>query len=299
MIGEFAALGAALCWTISAVLYREALLKAKPLSANFVRLISTSIVLLTFLAVIGKLEVLVNLPASSFFLACLSGIIGLGFGDILYMTSLKLMGVARAVPITCTYPLFSLLFAALVEGEGVNFWVVLGTIAIVLGVWLISLREKMEINKGEKKTLVKGVAYALTTSILWSVSIMMMDAAVKLEATSNIYDAFAINTIRVTAIAISLLILTPIIDRDLCFLEIRGRTLASIVLGGIVALALGWFLLAFSFLRIPQSQAVPISSTTPLFSTLVGILCLHEPGTARNIAGSILIVLGIFLLFIL
>jgi DME family drug/metabolite transporter len=297
MIGEIAALGAALCWALSAVLYKEALLKAKPFSANLVRLTSTSVILFLCLAAIGKLEVLTKLPIYSLFLACLSGIIGLGFGDILYMRSLKLMGVARTVPITCTYPLFSLLFAAFIGRENITFPLVLGTVIIVLGVWLISQREKTDNDEGKRKNLVRGVAGALATSILWSISIMMMDAAVKLPATASIYDAFAVNAVRVMAIAFYLLVSAPIMDRELSFLKMRGRTLASIILGGVVALALGWFFLAFSFLELPQSRAVPISSTTPLFSTLLGVLLLRERFTAKNAVGSIIIVLGVFLIF--
>ncbi|MBX5327828.1 EamA family transporter [Candidatus Bathyarchaeota archaeon A05DMB-5] len=43
---------------------------------------------------------------------------------------------------------------------------------------------------------------------------------------------------------------------------------------------------------------MPISSTTPLFSTLTGIIFLREKVTLANAIGSVLIVAGIFLLFI-
>ncbi|MDI6847933.1 MAG: DMT family transporter [Candidatus Bathyarchaeia archaeon] len=117
MIGEFAALGAAICWTVSAVLYKEALLRAKPISANIVRCVCTGVVLVVCLAVMGKFGVLTDLPLYAVVLTGVSGIIGLGFGDTLYMMSLKLIGVARAVPITCIYPLFNLLFAVFLKGE--------------------------------------------------------------------------------------------------------------------------------------------------------------------------------------
>jgi len=70
-----------------------------------------------------------------------------------------------------------------------------------------------------------------------------------------------------------------------------------LVLSGLVSLGLAWFLLAFSFLYIKESVAVPISSTTPLFSTIAGIILLKEPITKQIAFGSIIIVLGTFLLF--
>ena len=297
MMGELAALGAAICWTISAILYKEALLKTKPISANIVRLVCTSIILVAYLAIIGKFGVLMNLPAYAVVLACVSGIIGLGFGDTLYMMSLKLIGVARAVPITCVYPLFNLLWAVFLVGEPITLSVVLGAVTIVFGIWLLRQETDVGTAETEKKILVKGVAYALATAVMWSVSITMIDMAVTLPETSSLDHALAINTIRVAAIAVSLLVSAPIIDRGFGFLKMQRKTLAALIFGGIVALGLGWFFLTYSFINTLESRAVPISSTTPLFSTLLGIVFLHEKVTARNAVGSIMIVVGIFLIF--
>jgi transporter family protein len=76
------------------------------------------------------------------------------------------------------------------------------------------------------------------------------------------------------------------------------KTLALLVSGGIVALGLGWFFLAFSFIHTPEARAVPISSTTPLFSTLSATLILHEHVTPKNAVGAIMVVAGIFLIFL-
>lgn len=298
MIGELAALGAAICWTVSAVLYKEALLKVKPISANIVRCVCTSIVLVVCLAIIGKFGVLTDLPLYAVILASVSGIIGLGFGDTVYMVSLKLIGVARAVPITCTYPLFNLLLAVFLQGEVVTLYVVLGTVAIVLGVWLISREEKETgTSETQKKRLVRGVASALATAILWAVSITMINMAVTLPETGSLDHALAINTIRVSAVAVFLLASAPITDTKCSFLKMQRKTLITLISGGIVALALGWFFLTFSFIHTPESQAVPISSTTPLFATVSGIIFLHEQVTAKDVVGSMIIVIGIFLIF--
>jgi len=298
MIGELAALGAAICWTISAILYREALLKAKPISANIVRLGCTSAILVAFLIAIGKFEILMSLRADAVVLASVSGIIGLGFGDTLYMASLKLIGVARAVPITCTYPIFNLLWAVFLVKETVTLPIVLGALAIVFGIWLLGQEKETGKAEARKKILVRGVAYALATAIVWSISITMIDMAVTVPETGTLNHAIAINTIRITAIAVSLMAFSPIIDRDFSFLKMQRKTLAALIFGGIVALGLGWFLLTFSFINTLESRAVPISSTTPLFSTLSGIIFLHEQVTAKNALGSVIIVAGIFLIFI-
>gem|GEM_PF-3006194 len=56
-----------------------------------------------------RVNVFTGLSKQVIVLTCVSGFVGLGLGYRLYMLSLKTIGVSRAVPITCIYPLFNLL----------------------------------------------------------------------------------------------------------------------------------------------------------------------------------------------
>jgi uncharacterized membrane protein len=116
--------------------------------------------------------------------------------------------------------------------------------------------------------------------------------------TPDLDHALVINAVRVIAIAVSFLAISPIMDRGLGFLKMKRKTVATLIAGGIVALGLGWFFLSYSFVGTSQSRAVPISSTTPLFSTLASIVLLHEKVTVKNAVGSAIIVTGIFLIFL-
>ncbi len=295
MIGELAALGAAISWTVSALFYRKALEEASPISANIIRLTLTGSILLLLLVFLGKLTVLTTLPLELVLLASASGIIGLGLGDTLYFMSLKWIGVARAVPLTCIYPLFSVLWAVFLVGERITLAAVLGAVVIVLGILFLG-QDSQANTTYTRKALIVGMVIALATAAVWSVSITMMDVAVK--ESPDIDHALIINTIRVITVAAVLLASSPIIDRKLGFLKVRKRTVVALIAGGIAALGVGWFFLSYSFTVTSQARAVPISSTTPLFSTLAGILLLRERVTAHNVFGSIMVVVGIFLLFL-
>jgi DME family drug/metabolite transporter len=297
MIGELAALGAAISWTFSAILYRKALQQTKPISANIIRLSCTSAILLVFLIAIGKLGVLTNLSVNVAVLAAVSGAVGLGLGDTLYMLSLKLVGVARTVPITCTYPLFGLLWTIVFSGETITLGVGLGTVAIVAGVWFLSYEKEEGSATVKRQILVKGVAAALATALLWSVSISMMDLAV--EETPSLDQALIVNVVRASAIGLLLLVFSPIIDRGHGFLKVSRKTVATLIAGGLVALGLGWFFLTFSFTETMASRAIPISSTTPLFSAFAGVVLLHEKISVRSLVGSVVVVAGVFLIFLL
>lgn len=298
MIGEFAAFGAAICWTISAVLYRRALSETKPVPANIVRLACTSLILIAFLIAIGKFQTLIGLPVYAVLLACFSGVIGLGLGDTLYMVSLKLVGVARAVSITCTYPLFSILVAVFLQGNSVTLQTVVGAIAIVFGIWLLTREEESRKSGSYGNALVKGAIVAVAAAVMWALSIAMINIAVTLPETSSLDGALVLNTVRVSSVAAFLLASAPLTDRNFGFLKVQRKTLVLLILGGLVALGLGWFFLAFSFLYISEAEAVPISSISPLFAVLSGLVFLNERVTRRNVAGSVIIVLGVSLLFV-
>jgi len=99
------------------------------------------------------------------------------------------------------------------------------------------------------------------------------------------------------AVAALLLVYSVVSVRRSAFLKVGWRNAALLLGGGTIAIGVGWFFLTFSFLLIPESQAVPISSTTPLFSTLAGVAFLHEKATAKIVLGSVLVVAGIFMVF--
>jgi DME family drug/metabolite transporter len=299
MLGEFAALGAAISWAVAPILYRKALLSASPVSANIVRCATNAAVLVVVLLALGLTGALANLPVQVVAVVVMSGMVGLGVGDTLYMVGLKSIGVARAVPLAATYPLFSLLWATLLLGEPVTFAAVMGTVVILLGIWFLS-REKVDSAVHVHGRLeLTGVAVSLLTAVVWSVSIALMDFAVTMPGVVNGLGAnYAVVTVRIAGMALVMLALAPLLDRKRGFLKLGWRAVVLLCVGGLVANGLGWVLMNYSFLNIAVAQAVPISSTTPLFSTLAGFAFFREKLTRDNTLGALLVVAGVVLIFI-
>jgi DME family drug/metabolite transporter len=136
MSGELAALGAAISWAIAPILYRKALSNTKPISANIVRCAANAVVLLAVLAAFGLVDVLAGLPLWVLAAVVISGILGLGIGDTLYMFGLKSIGVSRAVPLASSYPLFSLLWSVFLLGQPLLLTALAGAVVILVGIWL-------------------------------------------------------------------------------------------------------------------------------------------------------------------
>jgi drug/metabolite transporter (DMT)-like permease len=298
MIGEFAALGAAISWAVAPILYRKALSKSTPVSANIVRCVTNAAVLTLILVVIGGVGALARLPLEVWVIVSVSGAIGLGVGDTLYMIGLKSVGVAKAVPLAATYPLFSLLWTVVLLGKPVALPALLGASIILIGIWLLS-RDRRGVNDATARGSFKGVVASLATAVVWSVSVTLMGVAVTLSGSSSLDVNFAILVLRLAPLSVFLLVFSPLLDRDRGFLKMNRNTLILLCVGGLVANGVGWLLMNISFLTTVESQAIPISSTTPLFSALAGFALFHEKATRENVLGAIAVAAGVALIFII
>ncbi len=138
----------------------------------------------------------------------------------------------------------------------------------------------------------------LGTALVWSIGITMMDYAITYSAVAGLGASYAIVTVRIAAMALILLVLAPLIDRDRGFLKISRRGVILLCVGGLIANGLGWLLMNYSFQTSPESYVIPISSTSPLFATFAGFLLFQEKATVKTIVGAAAIVAGIVLLFL-
>ncbi len=297
MIGELAALGAALSWAIAPILYRKALAGTKPVSANIVRSVTNAGVLFAVLLVLGKAGVLAALPVWVLAVTVVSGIVGLGIGDTLYMFGLKSLGVSRAVPLAATYPLFSLLWAVLLLGQPLSVTAVAGAVVIMFGIWLLSRQKTGEKVEVKGKIVLLGVVMCLATAVAWSVGITLMDVAISTSNITSLDANYAIVTLRVASMALFFMLLAPFVDKTHGFLKMKRKTVIQLCVGGLVANGVGWLLLNYSFLSVAEAQAVPISSVSPLFAALAGFIFFHEKASAKTVLGALAIVAGICLIF--
>ncbi|HKZ87796.1 MAG TPA: DMT family transporter [Candidatus Bathyarchaeia archaeon] len=298
LLGELAALGAAVSWAVAPILYRRALFKTSPISANIVRCVSNAAVMLLVLFALGKVGALASLPAGVVVVTVASGVVGLVIGDTLYLVGLKSVGVARAVPLAATYPLFSLIWATFLLGQSVTATAVLGAFVILLGIWLLSRERGDSSVHFNRRLVVMGLAASLATAVVWSVSVTLMDVAVSMPGVNSLDANYAVITLRIASMALFLGLLAPLLDRGRGFLKMKRNTAIELCIGGLVANGIGWLLMNYSFLNIVESQAVPISSATPLFSALAGFALFHEKITLNSTLGAVMIVAGIFLIFI-
>ena len=138
MKGEFLALISALLWGIAPLLDKYVIGSGvSPYLANVVR-VAGALVFLLVITLLAKEFSTSKLTVKNTILLIVAGIIASGLAMVVYFKALKLSQASKVVPITSIYPLFTVIFSALLLGESVSPKVVVGAILIVIGLALVS-----------------------------------------------------------------------------------------------------------------------------------------------------------------
>lgn len=109
----------------------------KPFTAVAIRSFAISIALLIALSVSGGIKEIFQLNRKTIIIFSISGIMAGLLGMLTYFMALKKGAVSRIVPIAATYPLVAAVLSIIILGEKVTWGRVLGTMFIVVGIWLV------------------------------------------------------------------------------------------------------------------------------------------------------------------
>jgi drug/metabolite transporter (DMT)-like permease len=137
-IGIVLALIAAISWAISAIILQLGLVGVEPADGNLIRIVAGCATLLPLFAA-AKARGMPMPTTRATKRTLLAGFFGMGIGSFLYVTAVKYAGAALSSVLAATAPLFALPASFLVLKERITPAIVAGTIAAVLGVWLVIL----------------------------------------------------------------------------------------------------------------------------------------------------------------
>lgn len=138
-MGEVLAFIAAVLWGFVPILDKTALIgNVSPYLANLIRSLGALIFLSIVVLALRDFDLEV-FDAKRVSLLLSAGAIAGGLAMVIYYMALKSIGASKAVPITSIYPLFTVIFSAIILRESFDLLrVLLGTALIVVGIILVS-----------------------------------------------------------------------------------------------------------------------------------------------------------------
>lgn len=138
MNGIFYAIIAALMWGFVPILDKLGIAGGMSIyTATLIRSIGALITMSFILILTGEFNSR-EVDFRSFALLFIAGAIAGGIAMIVYFTAIQKIGVSKTIPVTSVYPLFTVIFSALILRESFNVQnVLMGTLLIVAGLIII------------------------------------------------------------------------------------------------------------------------------------------------------------------
>ncbi|MCA9523143.1 MAG: DMT family transporter [Myxococcales bacterium] len=172
------ALGAALIWSASVVLFK----RVDDLPPTAVNLFKNSAAIL-FLA-LTLLSIGVPLfdwrrSSSDWLVLIGSGIVGIAVADSLFFAALSRMGAGSLAVVECAYSPFVVLTAVVLLGERVGPSFAIGALLVVAGVLIVSIPRKGLSVAGDRTRFARGVAYSVGAVSLMALAIVVAKPALE------------------------------------------------------------------------------------------------------------------------
>jgi drug/metabolite transporter (DMT)-like permease len=283
MLGEAFSLLAAFLWAGSTIVAAKALKDVAPVSANALRTLFATASMLPIAFAISGSRYLFNLDPYGSLLVVVAAIIGFGIGDTCLYKGIGLIGLSRSYTIGYSYPFFVMAFAALLLGEPFQAEHIVGTAIIFLAIANIFLEKNISIGETNRK----GIIVAFAAAISWSLGTTLVALGLK---TIDIIQA---NTIRFPFLFVILFLISRMRSRGGKW---TMRAIFFLLISGLLGMTLGGVVFLFSIKLIGVSRAAPLSSSSPIWASLMSSLFLKEKISWRVIASSIMVAAGTFFL---
>jgi drug/metabolite transporter (DMT)-like permease len=291
-LGQLAALGAASCWSISALAFEEAGKRVGSFAVNVVRLLLAA----GLLALVGWATRGLPLPtdasAHAWLWLGISGLIGFTFGDLCQFRAFVLLGPRLTSLVMGLAPPLAALIGWLLLGEVLRGRQLLAMGAILAGIaWAIRARAS---TRGESHPRAAGLLLAAGGALGQAGGLVLSKIGM------GDYDPFAATHVRILAGLAGYVVLTTLLrwwPRVSAAVDNRPG-LAFTALGAFFGPFLGVTLSLIAVRHTLAGVAASLMATTPLLIIPLVVVLRRERVGVAGVGGAVLVVLGVALLFV-
>ncbi len=293
LLGEMAAMGTAICWSFSSVLFAVASKRVGPLVINLLRLpLAIFLLFSTYFLLKGDFSIAWQ---SAVYLA-LSGIIGLAIGDTFLFNSMVMVGARLSMLLLSLSPPITALLAYVFLGEVLGYWDVLGILVTLVGVIWVVLKRPEKNPVIQKQLMWKGVVLGLLSAVAQSVGLLWA----KMGLVASVDPLYG-TLIRMSSAAIILWPLSFLLKRvknPVKLIQADTTALKFLLAGVVMGPFLGVWLSLVAVKYTNTGIAATIMSVVPVTMIPLSIKFEKEKPTVRSVLGAVVAIAGIAILFL-
>ncbi len=290
-IGEIAALGGALLWSFSSFLFTEATIRLGVIQLNIDRLILAILLILLTIFAFGIAFTTTN---TQLIYLSISGIIGLVLGDTFLLAAFKAIGPRITMLIMSFNPAVAAIFAYFMLHETLGLPIIFGMALTLAGISLVVMEKPK--TKTKFKVTTRGVIYAFLGAFGQAIGLVFSKMAF-LDCEINSLTA---SLYRMLAALLIILPLGMIMKhyRNPIKIYLKDKKLFLLVtIGSIIGPYLGITLSFIAAINTKIGVASTLLATVPIMMLPLSHYFYKEQLSFRSIAGAVIAVLGVQLLF--
>jgi drug/metabolite transporter (DMT)-like permease len=295
LLGATAALTSSFLWAIASLLFASLGRRVHPVTLNLLKcLLGGSLALLSLLLLEGALWP--SLPASATLLLAASALVGLTLGDTAYFLALVRLGPRRSLLVTALSPPITAALGAVFLSESLTLLQITGMLVTIGGVtWVI--RERAPGGGPRPGSELAGLLFGVLAALCQSVGAILTKHA---DTIAPELTPLSASSVRLTFGCLGLFAVALATGRlREVVVPFRVRFDAvQLVAATLLGTYLGVWLMNAGLLWTWVGVASTLNSTSPLFVLPLAAFVLHERLSARAIAGAVVSVVGISLLFV-
>jgi drug/metabolite transporter (DMT)-like permease len=300
-LGEIAALLTAMCYSISSIFFTFAGRKFGPVISNRIRLVFAILLLgITHWIVFGS-PIPIDAGLDRWFWLGISGIVGLAIGDLFLFQAYVTLGPRLGLLFLSLAPAIAALLAWLILGEKLSAGNILGIVLTLAGITWVVLAgttnnpSTTDTTGAPPRRSAEGIIAGLIAAAGQAFGVVLAKNGLKGD-----FPAISGNVIRMTAAFLALWLVTIIQGQAVFTLQqARGHKsgLLYILGGAIFGPLIGVSLSLFAIQNTSIGIASTIIALPPIFLLPIGHFVFKEHISWQSIAGTLVAVIGVGLLF--
>jgi len=294
--GELAALLTSLCFSLSSTFFSIATRRFGAMVVNRTRLALAALFLMATHALLYGLALPVNAAPQRWFWLGLSGIVGLVLGDIFLFNAYAHIGARLTMLMMSLAPVVAALTAWLFLGEKLAWREWLGVAVTVGGIAWVVLERNGQANSLKDPRYGRGILLGLGAAVGQALGMVLAKPGL-----AGDFPAISGNAIRMITAATAMWLLTLAQHQGrntLQTLATRPRSLAFILGGMIFGPFVGVSLSLYAVQHTNVGVASTLTALPPIFMLPIGYFVFRERFGWGAVAGTLLAIAGVALLFL-
>jgi len=292
--GEFAALGAAWCWSFTSMFFTSAGRRIGAFNVNVVRLsIALPLLAATSFMVLGW-SIPVWFQGGKMVWLGLSGLVGLVIGDLAFFRALILIGPRKSTLLFSTSPIIAALLFWPLLGESLSLTAWSGILITVAGVGWVVLERSGSNNHTAKRPPLSAVLLALSAAVCQALGLILSKAGM-----AGVVDPLAATLFRLltATLVMWIYVLVRGQTKEVCCAAGQIPVLWWIVGGAVTGPYIGVWLSITAVKYAETGVAATLMGTVPILVLPLVWFVYHERISPRALVGTLAAVGGIILLF--